>query len=224
MTPKQIEKQFKYAARHKLTPLDFCKMLAAPPHDLTPAEATALMDRYKQAYPELASFGNQINQIVKRDGKQMNRKYAEVVKANPVPMAGLLNGKPFRPPHENLVSVVVRELDPEPTLDGMGLVPLKRASVLNRSAVKAYALEVSKAKRAGKFNRVSKPFVDAVEAQLENIIRELCQFETELPESDLVMVNFSALMKRSRDQWSKAVKAIIYSKVMSHPSLGKTLK
>lgn len=44
-------------------------------------------------------------------------------------------------------------------------------NIINRSAVKKLALQLSRDTRAGKFTRVSKEFLDKVNVRLESIIR-----------------------------------------------------
>jgi len=44
--------------------------------------------------------------------------------------------------------------------------------LLNRSAVKKLSLHVSETERAGKFTRVSKEFMERINARLNNVIRE----------------------------------------------------
>jgi hypothetical protein len=55
-------------------------------------------------------------------------------------------------------------------LSALNITPL-----LNRSAVKKFALDLSKANRAGRFNRVSLEFLERINARLKNIIREEVQ-------------------------------------------------
>ena len=45
-------------------------------------------------------------------------------------------------------------------------------SLLNKSKVRAYALQLSEENRGGKFTRVSSDFIDRIEAKLRNIIRQ----------------------------------------------------
>lgn len=44
------------------------------------------------------------------------------------------------------------------------------SSLLNRSAVKKRALDIAESKRNGRFNRVSKEFLDRIEARLAAMI------------------------------------------------------
>jgi hypothetical protein len=91
--------------------------------------------------------------------------------------------------------------------------------------VKRVALETAGRIRAQKFNRVSKDFVDQVEAEIDCFLRKLYnegepeQFKTsgeklftpEAQERILVALN-------------KRIEVIIHNRVKAHPSLGKTLK
>lgn len=103
-----------------------------------------------------------------------------------------------------------------------------RASIINRSAVKAYALKVSKEKRAGKFTRVSVEFLDSVEANLEALIRGLAQGYNEddavIPDNDAAWFINGRVAVRAEEKLNIAVRAIVSSKVRRHPSLGVTLK
>lgn len=102
-----------------------------------------------------------------------------------------------------------------------------RASIINRSAVKAYALKVSKEKRAGKFTRVSAEFLDSVEAEVESLIRGIAQgyeSETVLPDGDADYFINGKAGSRVTEKLNLAAMKIIGSKVRRHPSLGVTLK
>ena len=45
-------------------------------------------------------------------------------------------------------------------------------SLLNKSKVREFALQLSTENRGGKFTRVSSDFIDRIEAKLRNIIRQ----------------------------------------------------
>lgn len=101
-------------------------------------------------------------------------------------------------------------------------------SVINRSAVKAYALKVSKDLKCGKFTRVGECFLDQVEAEVESAIRGLSlssssAWEAPKPEDDRTFVTGAAVDKLMEKLHEKA-KNIIAGKVMRHPSIGCTLK
>lgn len=102
-----------------------------------------------------------------------------------------------------------------------------RPSIINRSAVKSYALKVSVEKRAGKFTRVSAEFLDDVEAQLETEIRALAG---SLPEEDVTpdkeadwFINGRAL-RCVEEKLNLLARKIVLGKVRRHPSVGVTLK
>lgn len=101
----------------------------------------------------------------------------------------------------------------------------KRQSVINRSSVKAYALKVSKERRAGKFLRVSEDFLTDVESSVESAIRGVKGFAPENPVSpeDNIFVTGEA-MRKIKETLNERVRHIIAGKVMQHPSLGVTLK
>lgn len=100
-------------------------------------------------------------------------------------------------------------------------------SVINRSAVKSYALKVSKDLKCGKFTRVGECFLDQIEAEVEAAIRSLTpatsSWEPPKPEDDRTFVTGAAIDKLMEKLHQKT-KAIIAGKVMRHPSIGCTLK
>lgn len=98
-------------------------------------------------------------------------------------------------------------------------------SIINRSAVKAYALKVSKERRAGKFTRVGESFLEQIEAQAESVIRQVVVGEPVdivQPEDDRLFVTGAALDK-FQAKFNERVRAIIQSKVVRHPTVGCTL-
>lgn len=104
--------------------------------------------------------------------------------------------------------------------------PLASLQLINRSAVKKYALEVSRRKRAGKFTRVSADFLNDVEAALDSAIRGIdsgSYGEIITPAPGTKFMTGLAGRKAAIKLDLLAVK-IIDSKVMRHPSLGCTLK
>lgn len=103
----------------------------------------------------------------------------------------------------------------------------KTQSIINRSAVKKYALKVSAEKRAGKFNRVSEEFLTQVEADLDSSIRALTL--SEYP--DMVKPDEKAnwfitgqALKKTEERMNMLARVIVYRKVMRHPTVGCTLK
>jgi len=106
--------------------------------------------------------------------------------------------------------------------------PTRTQSVINRSAVKAYALVVSREKRARKFTRVSEDFLNLIEAEVETVIRSITlSFGPDVdgpvePDDDREFITGAALEK-IRDRLNERAKAIISGKVKRHPSKGCTL-
>lgn len=101
-------------------------------------------------------------------------------------------------------------------------------SVINRSAVKKYALTVSRERRAGKFTRVSEAFLDNVEAQVEAAIRQIMSLNPDAekpvePDDDREFITGAALEK-IRPRLNDRAKQIISGAVRRHPSVGTTLK
>ena len=96
-------------------------------------------------------------------------------------------------------------------------------SLLNRSAVKRYALEVSKAKRAGKFTRVSKQFFLDVEADLESAIRNLAGVAVEDPVPCEENLAAGEAGKKALAQLQVLTARIVQRRVRSTPSCGCTL-
>lgn len=98
------------------------------------------------------------------------------------------------------------------------------SSILNRKAVKQYALALSAKTRAGKFKRVSKQFIDSVEADILARLRTIPTLEPTIPEFEKVNFVKSKGRKVAVEELQKLARKIIISKVQSHPSLGVTLK
>lgn len=151
----KTDKLLKYAARHRMTPGDFGKMLTGPPHDLTCVEATQLMDQYKKAYPEMASAMAMLNDDAKKFVDTVHR--------------GVATGK-LKLPSQQLCEMVT---NPQPFPVGAGdeiRASVRLPVLINRKAVKALALDISASKRAGKFERVGKSFLDGIEAEIRLLV------------------------------------------------------
>jgi len=97
-------------------------------------------------------------------------------------------------------------------------------SILNRSAVKDFALAVVKEKRAGKFERVSKQFVQNIEAEVEALIRGIGPADDREIAGEWDFLNRKAVRPKVEQKLNYAIRKIILRKVCSHPTLGKTLK
>lgn len=104
----------------------------------------------------------------------------------------------------------------------------KTQSLINRSAVKKYALKVSAAKRAGKFTRVSEEFLTQVEADLDSSIRQLAivAYPTDIttPEDGADWFITGQALKKTEERLNMLARVIIHRKVMRHPTVGCTLK
>ena len=100
----------------------------------------------------------------------------------------------------------------------------KRA--LNRAALKTHALACSKAFRAGKFTRMGEDFVAEVEADVEEILRDLkSKRPTQLhePFQTCVQVVTGELKDALAEIFNDLVLRIIQNKVQAQPSCGCTL-
>lgn len=100
-------------------------------------------------------------------------------------------------------------------------------SALVRAATKEFALLVSEKKRNGKFRRVGKKFIQTIEADLENIIRDIGvrnnNSNDDIP-GDWDFVNHLRIWPKVAQQLNRAIRRRIFERVMSQPSIGKTLK
>lgn len=104
----------------------------------------------------------------------------------------------------------------------------RNITVLNRSTAKAYALKVSKEKRAGKFTRVSEEFLISCEATLEseirNVVTNTCGNDEFIRPEDGETFLTRVAREKLEEKWEERALRIIYYKVLRHPSLGVTLK
>lgn len=101
-------------------------------------------------------------------------------------------------------------------------------TILNRTALKRYALEASKAIRAAKFSRVGQTFIDRCEARTDAAIRaiyrgDLGPITPILSEEGVKFITPYGKVKAS-EQMELLARDVIFSEVRSHPSLGKTLR
>lgn len=99
-------------------------------------------------------------------------------------------------------------------------------SVINRSAVKSFAIGISVKHKAGKFTRVSEEFLTAVEAEVESFIRKLnptVGIYGAAPEGGQLFITKLA-REKLETRLNDVTRAIIFNKVMRHPSIGCTLK
>jgi len=100
----------------------------------------------------------------------------------------------------------------------------KSQSVINRSAVKAFALKVSRERRAGKFERVSEEFLGHIEAETEAAIRQIPKYVENPVNADGARFITGAALKKLEEKLNERVRQIIQSKVHQHPTVGCTLK
>ena len=108
-------------------------------------------------------------------------------------------------------------------------------SLLVQSRVHDLALKCSKRNRAGLFTRVSQPFIDDVEADLDNIIRRIYsviseplhpQVQPDAPEAEAgenVRLVSSEAVEKLRLAAEVAVRRLVQNRVQRTPSCGKTL-
>lgn len=100
----------------------------------------------------------------------------------------------------------------------------RKITLLNRSAVKKYALAVSKAKRAGKFTRVGETFYIGCEAEMDSALRKLAnELGGQLPTGELTFTTKTTRTK-AVEKLEQLAAIVIHGKVMRHPSIGQTLK
>jgi hypothetical protein len=95
-------------------------------------------------------------------------------------------------------------------------------SILNRSAVKLFALEVSRVRKANKFRRVAKSFVQAVEADVEAFIKDIARRSDDIP-AVCDFLNRKAIRPKVETALNEAIRKIIIRKVCAN-NVGKTLK
>jgi hypothetical protein len=96
-------------------------------------------------------------------------------------------------------------------------------SILNRSAVKSFALKISQVRKAGKFKRVSAEFVQSVEASVEAFIRDLSNRSDDDIPADCDFLNRKAIRPKVEEKLNDAIRKIIIRKVCAN-NIGKTLK
>jgi hypothetical protein len=116
----------------------------------------------------------------------------------------------------------------EPTVEQLRaeLESTRTESVINRSAVKSFALGISAKHKAGKFTRVGEDFITAVEAEVESFIRKLnptVGIHGAPPQGGQLFITKLA-REKLESRLNDVTRAIIFNKVMRHPSVGCTLK
>lgn len=100
----------------------------------------------------------------------------------------------------------------------------RNQSIINRSAVKAFALKVSRERRAGKFERVSEEFLCSIEAETEAVIRQVPKYVENPVDAAGAKFITGAALKKIEEKLNERVRQIIQSKVHQHPTIGRTLK
>jgi len=99
---------------------------------------------------------------------------------------------------------------------------VKRApTYLAPAAVKRYALAIANAKRAGKFKRVSKEFCVSCEAAFEAKVRGMAG-SVGFPSTGKLTTRHTK--QQALEKLEELALNIVHGKVMSHPTIGKTLK
>ena len=106
----------------------------------------------------------------------------------------------------------------------------QRTNLVVESRLREYALACSKAHRAGKFTRVSADFINTIEAEVENLIRQIESKVREPlhgePDGGQEVANALVTgwaLERCQDRLNAALRKIIRNKVQSTPSCGQTL-
>ncbi len=101
--------------------------------------------------------------------------------------------------------------------------------LINRSAVKDYALRCSEECRAGKFTRVSEEFLAGVENSLDDVIRQVLtklgklRFDSVPPNPDFRGLTSREAKEKMAERLDEVVRRIIQLKVEATPSCGVTL-
>jgi len=102
-----------------------------------------------------------------------------------------------------------------------------RPSILNRSAVKSFALAISSQRRAGKFTRCSPEFIKSVEAEVEALLRGIGGADVSTEDDisgEYSFINCKRAFVKIEEQVNRAIRKIVLRRVKSQPSLGQTLK
>ncbi len=104
----------------------------------------------------------------------------------------------------------------------------QRTNLTVESNVRKLSLAISEQNRAGKFKRVGSDFLTGIEAEVDNIVR---QIESKVREplhklppgfEDVQLITGFALEK-CRERLEAAIRKVILNKVQSTPSCGCTL-
>lgn len=95
-------------------------------------------------------------------------------------------------------------------------------SIINRAAVKRYALYVAKSSRAHTFTRVAKSFLDDVEARVESTVRRIGISTTAPLPADKKLFT-PLVVEKFREVIDTHIRAVVSEKIRQMPSAGKTL-
>lgn len=208
MNKDKLDKVILRAKQERLTPGEFGQMLCGAPYNLTPPEATPLMKEYASTLTPSAKKPSPLKSDLYRFlGPKTHRvNKGENVSPVLVPPAQIETREPL-------------------SLGTPAESSVPRLSIINRSAVKSYALKVAKEKRP-KFKRVSAEFLDGVQASLETVIRGLAKSggDDVAPDTDADWFVNGRTVRMAEEQLNIAVRAIVAGKVLRHPSIGVTLK
>lgn len=198
-TNEKIEKTLRYAASKNLSAIDLGKLLTQK-HDITPAEATQWMDEYRRKYPAAVRTFRELQEKIREVKKFIKDESLPIV---PGPVAQVASIVTSNPPGESNY----------------------QPSILNRSAVKSFALAASEQNRAGKFKRCSPAFIQAVESEVESLLRGIGgnQPEQDVP-GEYSFINCKRAFAKAEQQFNLAIRKIILRRVKSQPSNGQTLK
>jgi hypothetical protein len=211
MTTEQIEKLIKIGERKGFNAVQLAQHVTQSPYSLCAADATTVMYAYNERKRRITSadLAAQVSPAMKLEAnpvvsiKRRTRAWKKMLKPGKFP--------------ENVGSGISTPNNSEDTLAATGYTP----SILNRSAVKLFALEVSRVRKAGKFRRVSRSFVQSVAADLEVLIRGLGAVD-DIP-AVFDFLNRKAIRPKVESLLNQAVRKIIIRKVCAN-NVGKTLK
>jgi len=216
MTQEQIEKLIKVGQRKKFNAVQLSQYLTQPPYNLCAADASLVY--FEARKREVAVL------VTASISPAMKLEANPVVSAKRDIRAGKKLLKPGKFP-ANVGSEIRTPTDSEDALALAAHAAGYTPSNLNRSSVKSCALAASTRIRAGKFKRVSPSFVKQVEAELENVIRNIGgSEETDDIPGEWDFLNRKRVLARVSEQLNRAVRKIILRKVRSYPSMGQTLK
>jgi hypothetical protein len=145
-------------------------------------------------------------------------RFSNALKKPPQPRSSRINAIPVGPVMQ--VAAIVTSNPPEISSESN-----YQPSILNRSAVKSFALAASEQNRAGKFKRCSPDFIQAVEAEVEALLRQIGGSE---PEQDVPgeysFINCKRAFPKIEEQLNRLVRKTVLRRVKSQPSNGQTLK